>query len=233
MRLPPLPLSSHPSAWGGRPAAGRWEALSPSSPDPSPSPPDDTSCRFCGAYAKGRQEAFHLDGDHANDAPANLVRACSLCHLTQHLDLASAERAASLIWLPEMPQQAIFAITRSAHLALLIAGEDPTLGTPPRQDTPAIVAAWRALSALRAREAACARRLRTTDPATLGGALLGLTARAYGDRATLLQGVRLLPLGRLVREDKDIYPELLRAWAAAPVAQAHLPGRQGISRRPR
>ncbi|MDT8316331.1 hypothetical protein RQ784_22045, partial [Roseomonas mucosa] len=88
------------------------------------------------------------------------------------------------------------------------------------QDSPVIVAAWRALSTLRAREAACERRLRTTDPATLGGALLGLTARAYVNRSTLLQGVRLLPLGRLVRDGKDIYPELLRAWAEPPARQA-------------
>ncbi|MCG7354968.1 hypothetical protein MHL32_25350, partial [Roseomonas mucosa] len=105
-------------------------------------------------------------------------------------------------------------------LALLAAGEDPALDTLPRQDSPVIVAAWRALSTLRAREAACERRLRTTDPATLGGTLLGLTARAYVNRSTLLQGVRLLPLGRLVRDDKDIYPELLRAWAEPPARQA-------------
>ena len=213
MRLPSLPLSSHPSAWGGALGAGRREA--------SPvSPAHAAPCRFCGAYATGRQEAFHLNGDHANDAAGNLAWACTLCHLTQHLDVASAERAATLIWLPEMPQQAIFAITRSAHLALLAAGEDPALDTLPRQDSPVIVAAWHALSTLRAREAACERRLRTTDPATLGGTLLGLTARAYVNRSTLLQGVRLLPLGRLVRDDKDIYPELLRAWAEPPARQA-------------
>ncbi|MHB0711414.1 HNH endonuclease signature motif containing protein, partial [Roseomonas mucosa] len=93
MRLPSLPLSSHPSAWGGALGAGRREA--------SPvSPAHAAPCRFCGAYATGRQEAFHLNGDHANDAAGNLAWACTLCHLTQHLDVASAERAATLIWLP-------------------------------------------------------------------------------------------------------------------------------------
>ena len=128
MRLPPLLLSSHPSSWGGAACQERRAT----GVDPVVVP--DTPCRFCGALAAGRQELFHLDGDHAGRRPDNLAVACTLCHLTQHLDVAAAERAATLIWLPEMSQQALFAVVRAAQLSLLEAGEDPTLDTLPRRE---------------------------------------------------------------------------------------------------
>ena len=174
----------------------------------------DIPCRFCGALAAGRQEWFHLNGDEADAAPGNLAVACTLCHLTQHLDTAAAEGSATLIWLPEMSQQALFAVARAAQLSLLEAGDDPTLDILPRRESPATIAAWRALTAFRARQAICASKLLTHDPAVLGAALLGLAPRAYQDRAYLLGGVRLLPLGRMPRGKEDIYPDLLRAWGA-------------------
>lgn len=208
MRFPPLLLSSHTSSWGG--AACRERRATKVDPAPVP----DIPCRFCGALAAGRQEWFHLNGDEADAAPGNLAVACTLCHLTQHLDTAAAEGSATLIWLPEMSQQALFAVARAAQLSLLEAGDDPTLDTLPRRESPATIAAWRALTAFRARQAICASKLLTHDPAVLGAALLGLAPRAYQDRAYLLGGVRLLPLGRMPRGKEDIYPDLLRAWGA-------------------
>ena len=137
MRFPPLLLSSHTSSWGG--AACRERRATKVDPAPVP----DIPCRFCGALAAGRQEWFHLNGDEADAAPGNLAVACTLCHLTQHLDTAAAEGSATLIWLPEMSQQALFAVARAAQLSLLEAGDDPTLDILPRRESPATIAAWR------------------------------------------------------------------------------------------
>lgn len=216
MRYLPLPLSAHRSAWGvdtvGVERLCRGDAA-------------DAPCRFCGAFAAGRQEVFHLDGDHANHAPTNLAAACSLCHLAQHLDVAARQRSVVLAWLPEVSQAAVFMLTRSAHLALLDADADPTLEVHPARGTEATVAAWRALKALLGREEQARERLRTSDPGVLGAALLALTSGAYRGRANLLGSIRLVPTGRMLVGGEDIYPGLLRAWAgrAGPKASAPLP----------
>lgn len=214
MRYLPLPLSAHRSAWGVDPAGAGRRCRSGSA---------DAPCRFCGAFAAGRQEVFHLDGDHVNQASTNLVAACSLCHLAQHLDVAARQRSAVLAWLPEMSQAAVFMLTRSAHLALLDADADPTLEVPPARGTDAVVAAWQALSALLGREKQAQARLETSDPGMLGAALLALTPGAYRGRANLLGGIRLVPTGRMTVGDKDIYPGLLRAWAGRPEPKATAP----------
>lgn len=207
MRSLPLLLSAHPSAWGD--AAGH-----PKRQDRPLSP--DCSCRFCCVFAAGRQEVFHLDGEHTNDAADNLVASCPSCHLVQHLDAAAHQRAAVLIWMPEMDQAIVVATARAAHTALLRAHESPSLDRPPSRTTPDVVAAWRALHVLREREETARSRLLTSDPLVLAAALLALTPNAYRDRAYLLQGIRLLPTGRMLRGGKDIYPGLLRAWAGMP-----------------
>lgn len=207
MRPLPLLLSAHPSAWGDATVHPRRQDC-PLSPD--------CPCRFCGAFAAGRQEVFHLDGNHTNQVADNLAASCPSCHLVQHLDAAAHQRAAVLIWMPEMDQAAVIATARAAHTALLRAHESPSLERPPSRTTPAVVAAWRALHVMRAREETARTRLLTSDPLVLAAALLALAPTAYRDRAFLLQGIRLLPTGRCIQEGKDIYPDLLRAWAGMP-----------------
>ena len=211
MRFLPLSLTAHPTAWGLGPAGTEWQ---------EPARVADAPCRFCGAFAAGRQEAFHLDGDHNNGRSANLVPACTLCHLVQHPDVAARQRSVMLVWLPEISQAALFMLARTAQLDLLDAGADPTLDQPPPKSSGVVDAAWRALSALRAREGQARSRLLTDDPNVLGAALLALTPRAFRGRSNLLSGIRMLPTGRMLVDGKDIYPALLRAWAGRPDAAA-------------
>lgn len=216
MLLLPLALSAHASGWSplGAPdgTSGQHPGL-------------DASCRFCGFDAAGWQEAFHLDGDHANAAPANVAAACPLCHLCQHMDRPTIAGEAVLIWLPEVSQGAVIALARRIHLVLHAHGEPPHMerGRPVRNDPP-LAAAWAAQLALRERAKPAERRLGTSSPLDFAAALLGLSPAARRRGAALLQGLRLLPLGRLYRDRTDVYPDVLDAWAAAAPVPACQPG---------
>lgn len=201
MRLLPLVLSAHPSAWNAD-AGGlqRERTVSP-----------DSSCQFCGFRAPGWQEPFHLNGDH-DDTPGNLAVACVLCSLTQHLGRPTIDAEATLIWLPEMSQAALNAIARRIHRGLQAQGEPPHMGRRPQSDTPELRALYCAFMALQERGIALQSRLGTTSPRALGAALLGLDPAAYERRASLLGGTRLLPRGRLYRDGEDVYPQLLEAF---------------------
>ncbi len=215
MTVLPLALSAHPSAWNpaGVPGRGGGQAT-----------PADPACRFCGLDAAGWQEAFHRDGDHANLARGNVVSACPLCHLCQHLDRPSIHEEAALIWLPELSQAAVIALARSAHLVVHAHGEPPHMdrGRPVR-DEPALRAAWAAFHALRGRSRAAKQRLGTASPLVFATALLGSPPAAHAKGALLLRGLRLLPLGRLYREGQDVYPKALDAWALAGAASGSPP----------
>lgn len=201
MRLLPLVPSAHPSAFTveATPEHGQ-ERLEP-----------DASCRFCGRRCGDRLEVFHLDGDHANQLPENLVWACPICHSAQHLGHANVEREMTLIWLPEMSQSALNWLCVSLHQLWAALEGEPSLDRPPLIDSDDGRRAWRAHRALLAREAVCAERIGTSEVRVFGKALGELAQARKLDRS-LLSGVRLLNRGRLFRAGRDVYPEMLAAF---------------------
>jgi intracellular multiplication protein IcmJ len=202
MARPPLPLSAHPSAWDD-------------AADPEHRPGLAAVCRFCGEPTAGWQARFHLDGDHAHNDPGNLVTACPLCHLAQHLNRPEIDREAQLIWLPEMTQGALNLLVRHIHLACRDAGVSPALpDAPPSRMPRQAFGAFAAWHAVRERQAAAELRLGTTSPRALGAALLDLSPMVRATLPARLSGIRLLPRGQLFRAGRDIYPEILSAWAA-------------------
>ncbi len=207
MTILPLALSAHRSAWNPAAIPG-WGGGQVT--------PSDAICQFCGLDAAGWQEAFHRDGNHANSAPGNVVPACPLCHLCQHLDRPGIHGEAALIWLPELSQAAVVALARSAHLVLHAYGEPAHMdrGRPVRPD-PALAPTWAALHALRGRARAAEERLGTASPLAFATALLGSDPAARTQGAVLLHGLRLLPLGRLFQKGRDVYPQVLDTWAFA------------------
>ncbi|WP_158803502.1 HNH endonuclease, partial [Acidisoma sp. L85] len=202
MARPPLVLSAHPSAWNADVGAGEWKAASASA-----------ACQFCGQPTGRWPEPFHLNDDHDDASPANLVTSCPLCHLPQHLNRPDIDDEAMLIWLPEMAQGALNVLARQIHLACAGEGLPPAYSDASRA-APAASAAYRAYRTLYDRGATAELRLGTLSPRQLGAALRDLAPSDYERRATLLGGVRLLPLGRLYRAGRDHYPTMLRDWAA-------------------
>ena len=201
----PLALSAHPSAWNADAEPGERGAVAPTA---------TVTCQFCGQPTAGWQEPYHLNDDHADATPSNLVASCPLCHLPQHLNRPDIDSEAVLIWLPEMAQAALNVLARHVHLACVAAGASPVSGQPPRSTcTSAANAPLAVYRALHDRAAVADIRLGTNSPRQLGAALLELPAAGYERRTALLGGIRLLPLGRLFRNGRDIYPEMLRDWA--------------------
>lgn len=203
MRLLPLLLSAHPSAWTADAGQEERQDLLVTG-----------CCRFCGFDAGDWREPFHCNGDHTDQSANNIVASCPLCHLCQHPERPEIDAEAALIWMPAISQAALMSLVRGIHLIAYRHGQPPSLERPPRTSDAGLVAAYRTYDALRE----CARpaldRIGSQSFADLGVALLGLSASAYAKRAELLAGLRLLPLGRLFRGGRDAYPEMLTAWAS-------------------
>jgi intracellular multiplication protein IcmJ len=211
--LLPLVLSAHPSAWTIDMEEEGREALVNEIFDR-----DRHICRFCGYRAVGWQDVYHCDNDHKNWNPNNLVTACVLCHNVQHLGRSSVNREQILIWLPDMSQAALNVVVRRIHLLMHAHGGPAHMDEPPRSEAPEVHTALRTYRVLAAEAKTVERRIHTSNPQELGAALLAMPAYARARSATLLGGVRLLHRGRQFRNGKDVYPEILSAWArsAAP-----------------
>jgi intracellular multiplication protein IcmJ len=188
---------------------------------------DEARCMFCGMRS-GCWHRFVVPARRSHEC----VAACVLCYLCRHLERPRIDEEAAVVWLPEMSQPALNVTMREIHLQLRELGEDLYDAGRLRLDTPERCRLYHARSALSARAAAAASRLGTDKPSELAGALCRLSAGAYANRAKLLDGVRLLPLGRFYAGNKDVYPEIVDSWRGiskpppglAPVSPA-LPSR--------
>ena len=116
------------------------------------------------------------------------------------------------IWLPEMTQRALIAVSRRIHLIRVAQGQAPVTSEVPPQGVPILSHAWGLHLALARRGSLATARLGTIDLAELAEALDD-ARRAGADVPALLGGLRLLPLGRFFDErGVDIYPEALSAF---------------------
>lgn len=163
---------------------------------------DNHTCQFC-LFRSGKwMEVHHLDDDHHNNDPNNLVTACSWCHACHHIGLAGRNKEAVLVWLPELTQADLHRICRACYVAKASQG-------------PFGVIADAVLARIRSREAPIVTSLGSSDPAMLGEALLHLPEAVYQQRADTLAGVRLFPLPRRIFGDQDRWPEIVAAWTSA------------------
>jgi hypothetical protein len=168
---------------------------------------DEQRCPFCGMKS-GRWQNFVAPACTIHDCSA----VCVLCFLCRHLDRPRIDEEAVLVWLPEMSQPALNVTMREIHVQLRTLGEDLYDAGRLRLNTPERLGLYYARSALCARTAAAASRLGTDKPSDLTGALCRLSPTAYANRAKLLGGLRLLPLGRFYAGNKDVYPEIVSSW---------------------
>jgi intracellular multiplication protein IcmJ len=205
--LPLVPLADT-SAWAFAPGPEREDA------DRAILARDDHTCQFCGHRAQDWQEVFHLNGDHEDWRSENLVTSCLICHGSQHLGRPTIDEEFILIWLPEMSQGVLNALTHRIHATLYAHDEKPVLGTSPRRATPAIAHALAAYSALAGEAKAVRSRIHTAKASELGAVLLELASVPAERLARLLGGIRLLHRGRHFASGKDVYGRVLGASAA-------------------
>ncbi|GBR06520.1 hypothetical protein [Acetobacter oeni] len=184
------------------------------------------TCGCCGLATAGR--SFFWNNDRRGSG-----RVCAVCDILQNLTRPAIEREAVLVWWPEFPQTRIMTLTRCAHQTLIGAlGDDGAsrdtawhriidaiaagadAGMIPMRCQPSVSV----LRALHARSGEARRRLETTSPRQLATALLMANRsepQTEASIAGLLEGLRILPLGRLYDGATDIYPALLREWTGA------------------
>lgn len=176
-------------------------------------PASNARCDYCGMGPTKFQVAL-------SDAAA-----CPLCHACLNLNRPRIDEEFVLIRLPDAPeapwlrhvsQADINDLARSCHLIFHAHGEPPHMQQRPKADTPALRSAYRAFHALLTLGSGAIDHLDTTSPRDLGAVLTSLTGdpekRRMAERH--LRNVRLLPLGHLYQNGRDIYPEVLDAWLA-------------------
>lgn len=62
---------------------------------------DKFTCQYCGFKSKKFQHIHHLDDDHNNNIDSNLITACPLCHMSQHIGYAGIKGMGVLIYLDQ------------------------------------------------------------------------------------------------------------------------------------
>ena len=72
---------------------------------------DQNKCRYCEFSASKWQEVHHVDDDHDNNVPDNLLTCCTLCHQVHHLGMCGIRNGGFLAVIPELTQ------TEVNHLA--------------------------------------------------------------------------------------------------------------------
>lgn len=161
----------------------------------------DLSCNFC------REIVGHVPDALVSETPC-----CVLCGLAQSLARPRIDEEARLIWLPELSQPALNALTRRVHINLHHHGERLEMGAQPSTAAGDIPTLYQAGQALLNRRGEAESRLGTSDPSALADALLRLSPAGFKRRDTLLGGVRLLPMGKLFDAEGDVYPRIVESW---------------------
>lgn len=151
-------------------------------------------CAFCAFQSLKFTEVHHLDGDHRNNSRSNLVPACRLCHLTQHLGFVGVHGGAHLI-LSDEPQDAINHIVRSLWVAKY--GSDTAL----KQQATAM------LETLPGFSEQVETRYGYSSPLQLANELAGQTDKKYNDRAKYLSGIRII-------FSEKLFHDQIRYWVS-------------------
>ncbi|HUC12417.1 MAG TPA: hypothetical protein VL985_18635 [Stellaceae bacterium] len=204
-RLLPLILSGDLEAGGDPGASGSAEVAT-------------QPCAFCGVHSGRWQSSVRSPDDGQR-----LVAACPLCFLCLHLERASIDSEALLIWLPEMSQAALNVTMRAIHIELRALGEDLDDADQRRSNAPGRAHLDHARATLGARGAPAVARLGTDRPSELAAAFYRLSPAAYANRTKLLAGMRLLPRGHFYDRGVDVYPEIVDFWRGASKPPPSLP----------
>lgn len=79
---------------------------------------DQHTCQFCGFKFDEFQEIHHIDDDHGNNVPENLITTCNLCHAVHHLGMTAVRNSGFIAYIPEMKQTDINGICRIMFMQL-------------------------------------------------------------------------------------------------------------------
>lgn len=155
-------------------------------------------CQFCDFDAPKYQEVHHVDDNHENNNPDNLVTACVLCHMCFHIGFAGVKNRGVLIYLHEGKSIPNFQARLNNLVRIMwmcTFDEDKKLAM---QATDFL----KRLESLRIPASDC---LGTSDPVFLANYLRDLEDANYNKRKEKLDGIFLLPL-------REGYPTHIQYW---------------------
>lgn len=157
-------------------------------------------CYFCD-FSFGLSDLFevhHLDHDHQNEDPGNLVPACEMCHTPFHIDLVSRKwpgDAGKIIFLPELTQPELNNLLQASFYAMAVnkVGEENKNEDQPmvRTHTLYLKLANRAEMVERGVQGEVLRA-GLSEPFALGRVLAEMDDETYAKRDKILSGLRYL-----------------------------------------
>lgn len=157
---------------------------------------DHRTCQFCNFRAPKYQDVHHLNDNHDDNRPENLITTCVLCHMAHHVGFAGQSKRGTLIYLDPglgMDQATLNQLVRTLWIA-------------EASDEKAVrLHALTLLSRLYKAAVNARRVIGTSDPTVLGDFLLGLSEAQYRRRGEVLSGIYLLPL-------KEGYEQYIKFW---------------------
>lgn len=151
---------------------------------------DKNKCYYCGFESKRHQEIHHLNDDHTDNSPDNLVTICPLCHQSFHLDTASTTNGGKIIWLPEFSQQELNYISRALFISI---EEAESKG----EEAEGFIKIARMLeNSLAERALIVEQQIQngSSDPAIFANALINMSEAQYEKRFGFLKPFKLLNL---------------------------------------
>lgn len=169
---------------------------------------DDFKCTFCDFRSLKWQEVHHIDDNHANNDPANLITTCPLCHACHHVGLAGLEGKGSLIYLE--PELGFTQAELNQLMRVLWIGE--------RSKNKELSMACIGIQSRIYKQSVVARNvIGTTEANVLGDFLLNLDEEKYLLRQEKLKGLFLYPfkqhyIKQIAYWEAEIFSHISDSW---------------------
>lgn len=145
---------------------------------------DNDTCQYCGLVSHKYLEIHHVDDDHSNNNPENLVTICPLCHACFHLGFSGVKQKGLVIYIDPslgLTQGELNSIVRTLWI-----GERS-------QDNAIKTVSISILSRFVRQQVAATRKLGTSECLTVANSLLVLSDEDYENRAERLSGIYFFP----------------------------------------
>ncbi len=174
---------------------------------------DDYTCRCCGFHAGRFQKVIPAGQDIGADE--DFITVCLFCEESLTLEKTGLAGAGVLIWLPELSQSELNHVMRAIYV---VREENHSLAAVARQ----------VYDALMARRTEAKKRLGSDDPLLLATVLYeSLSDAEYESRKTKLEGIRLLPLDRMIvrtrHGDVNQFADMVNYWRSGEGPFGKLP----------